>query len=267
MQDRYEVGVVGKAPSNFSLLAHCTFLEGSESETDPCYEQWGLSAPGRWAERHIHNERDCVWVDHHSLRGRAGRRDPDLFVGGAPGVLRRLLSGLFSPRDERSQHMDLAYTQGALAELNLTSANPRDTPRITFHSFGEGVDEAGGDLDVQAVLEGMQYGMRAFDALIPLDGGFERVWPPLNITTEQELKQFIRDEAWGHHASCTAPIGADDDPFAVLDGEFRVRGANGLRVVDASVFPKIQGTYIALPIYMISEKAADVIIAAAEHSR
>ena len=40
MQDRYEVGVVGKAPTPFSLLAKCTFLKGD----DPCYDQW-LNAP------------------------------------------------------------------------------------------------------------------------------------------------------------------------------------------------------------------------------
>jgi choline dehydrogenase len=48
--------------------------------------------------------------------------------------------------------------------------------------------------------------------------------------------------------------------MAVLDSKFRVRGATGLRVVDASVFPRIPGYYIQTPIYMISEKAADVII-------
>ncbi len=46
-----------------------------------------------------------------------------------------------------------------------------------------------------------------------------------------------------------------------VDGNFGVRGAQGLRVVDASVFPRIPGTFIVLPIYMISEKAAAVIIA------
>ncbi|KAI3343635.1 GMC oxidoreductase [Ustulina deusta] len=270
MQDRYEVGVVGKAPSNFSLLAHCTFLEGSESETDPCYEQWAspLLVDGLKGT-YTTNGIAFGWIHHSSVAGQGA--DPDLFVGGAPAFFDGYYPGYsVHATNDHSIWTWLtlkAHSRNHAGTVNLTSANPRDTPRITFHSFGEGVDEAGGDLDVQAVLEGMQYGMRAFDALIPLDGGFERVWPPLNITTEQELKQFIRDEAWGHHASCTAPIGADDDPFAVLDGEFRVRGANGLRVVDASVFPKIPGTYIALPIYMISEKAADVIIAAAEHSR
>jgi choline dehydrogenase len=49
--------------------------------------------------------------------------------------------------------------------------------------------------------------------------------------------------------------------MAVLDSSFRVRGTKSLRVIDASVFPKIPGYYLALPVYMISEKAADVILA------
>jgi choline dehydrogenase len=48
--------------------------------------------------------------------------------------------------------------------------------------------------------------------------------------------------------------------MAVLDSKFRVRGTTGLRVVDASVFSQIPGYYIQTPIYMVSEKAADVIL-------
>ena len=51
------------------------------------------------------------------------------------------------------------------------------------------------------------------------------------------------------------------DPNAVLDSKFRVRGTSGLRVVDASVFPKIPGFFIVVPIYMVSEKATDVLLA------
>ncbi len=48
---------------------------------------------------------------------------------------------------------------------------------------------------------------------------------------------------------------------AVLDNDFKVRGAENLRVVDASVFPRIPGLFILSSVYMISEKASDVIIA------
>jgi len=49
--------------------------------------------------------------------------------------------------------------------------------------------------------------------------------------------------------------------MAVLDGKLRVRGTTGLRVVDASVFPTIPGFYIQSSIYVVAEKAADVIVA------
>ncbi|KJK78189.1 hypothetical protein H634G_06361 [Metarhizium anisopliae BRIP 53293] len=48
--------------------------------------------------------------------------------------------------------------------------------------------------------------------------------------------------------------------MAVLDSSFRVRGVKGLRVVDASVYPRIPGTFTALSTYMVGEKAADVIL-------
>ena len=53
--------------------------------------------------------------------------------------------------------------------------------------------------------------------------------------------------------------GRDGDPMAVLDGNFRVRKTKGLRVADASVFPRIPGFFIVTSVYMIGEKAAEVI--------
>jgi len=91
-------------------------------------------------------------------------------------------------------------------------------------------------------------------------GSVKELCPGPNYDTPERLKEFIQNEAWGHHASCSCKIGTDDDPMAVLDSRFRVRQTEGLRVVDASVFPKIPGYFIVSAIYMISEKASDVII-------
>jgi choline dehydrogenase-like flavoprotein len=77
------------------------------------------------------------------------------------------------------------------------------------------------------------------------------------------LGQWVRDNAWGHHASCTCAIGPRQ-AGGVVDGSFRVHGVSGLRVVDASVFPRIPGFFIVSAIYMIAEKAADVILADAD---
>ncbi len=83
----------------------------------------------------------------------------------------------------------------------------------------------------------------------------------------EDLEEYVRNQSWGHHASCTCKIGKDGDPMAVLDSSFRVRGTQGLRVVDASVFPHIPGLFIASAIYMIAEKASDVILADAKCGR
>ncbi len=57
-----------------------------------------------------------------------------------------------------------------------------------------------------------------------------------------------------------ARLGANRDALAVLDNNFRVRGTTNLRVVDASVFPYIPGFFIVTPVYMIAEKASEVIL-------
>ena len=54
--------------------------------------------------------------------------------------------------------------------------------------------------------------------------------------------------------------------MAVLDSNFQVRGVSGLRVVDASVYPRIPGTFTALSTFLVAEKAADVILDAAKAS-
>ena len=55
-------------------------------------------------------------------------------------------------------------------------------------------------------------------------------------------------------------MGPPSDPGAVVDSNFRVLGVEGLRVVDASVFPRIPGFFIVTSIYMISEKASRAIL-------
>ncbi|KAK6863779.1 hypothetical protein PG995_000307 [Apiospora arundinis] len=261
MQDRYEVGVVGKAPTAFSLLERCKFLNG----TDPCYDQWSHGVGGTLKGAYTTNGIAFGFLHHSSQADK--HDDHDLFLGGVPAYFNGYFPGYSV---HATQDLSIwtwltlkAHSRNNAGTVNLTSANPRDTPKITFHSLGEGV---GGEQDLQAVLEGMKYSIDAFEGLIPLDGAFERVWPPPEVSSDEDLKQFARDEHWGHHASCTAPIGADSDPMAVLDGQLRVRGVEGLRVVDASIFPRIPGMYIVTAIYMASEKAADVILEAAKSS-
>lgn len=245
--------MAGEADSEFSLLAPCTWLNG----TDPCLEQW-QDVPllkGAYSTNGI----AIAYLKHSTVAEQIG--SPDLEIGGVPAYFNGYYPG-YAVNATRGKNVWTwltlkAHSRNTAGTVTLKSANPRDIPNILFNSFAEGGDE-----DVQAVLEGVQFGIQAFKNLIPLDGGFTQIWPPPATTqTDDELRQFIRDEAWGHHASCSCPIGADGDPMAVLDSKFRVRGVDGLRVVDASAFPRIPGTYIVLPLYMLSEKAADAVLA------
>jgi choline dehydrogenase len=263
LQDRYENTIVGEAPTDFTITSQCTFLR---TNPDPCLVQWqnNVHDKGTYATNGI-----AIAVLRNSSTSSADY--PDLLISGAPANFQGYFPGYSSKALADNKHWAWivlkSHVRNNLGTVTLRSADPRDTPIINFRYFDEGLTTGGADeLDLQAQYEGLQFARQAFKDLIPLDGSFTETWPGSVVKTETEMKDFIKREAWGHHASCTCPIGADDDANAVLDSNFRVRGIDGLRVVDASVFPKIPGYYIALPTYQISEKASDVILADAKDS-
>ena len=84
------------------------------------------------------------------------------------------------------------------------------------------------------------------------------------LTDDDALEQFVRKASVGvWHASCTCRMGTDDDPMAVTNNAGRVRGVDGLRVVDASVFPVVPCANTNFPVLMTAEKMADAILAGA----
>jgi 5-(hydroxymethyl)furfural/furfural oxidase len=84
------------------------------------------------------------------------------------------------------------------------------------------------------------------------------------LTDDEQLEAFCRKAAVGvWHASCTCRMGSDDDPMAVTDPAGRVRVVDGLRVVDASIFPVVPCANTNFPVLMTAEKCADAILAGA----
>ncbi|KAF6813863.1 alcohol dehydrogenase [Colletotrichum plurivorum] len=255
LQDRYETTVVAETPTDFKITEDCTFSRPGEA--DPCLEKWKEgtskgSSPGIYGSNGI----SLGVVKKSSV----AEGDPDLFIAGAPVAFPGYYPGYSADGTKDARHWSWitlkAHSRNRAGTVTLRSADPRDMPLINFNSFANAAD---GAKDIQAVVEGMRLSRKMFESVVPLTGGFTEVWPGANVT-DDKLPEFVRNEAWGHHASCTCPIGKDGDPAAVLDAQFRVRGTEGLRVVDASVFPRIPGFYLIVPTYMISEKAADVIL-------
>jgi len=79
---------------------------------------------------------------------------------------------------------------------------------------------------------------------------------------DDQLEAFVRKAAVGvWHASCTCRMGGEDDPLAVTDPAGRVRAVDGLRVVDASIFPVVPCANTNFPVLMTAEKCADAILA------
>ena len=82
------------------------------------------------------------------------------------------------------------------------------------------------------------------------------------MTDDEALEDFVRTASIGvWHASCSCRMGAEDDPMAVVDNVGRVRGVQGLRVVDASIFPVVPCANTNFPTMMTAERIADAILA------
>lgn len=248
LQDRYEVGVVNRM--NFDTWE---VLEGAKfAPGDPQYKMWAANRTG------VYTTNGAVLAI--IKRGLASQPLPDLFMFALLGLFRGYFptfSRLFADHLNYLTWAILkAHTNNTAGYVRLKSKDPRDRPYINFRYFDEGNDTSGND--VKSVVEGIKY-VRTLTAPLIKEGLIaEEELPGKAVQTDAEITQFVKDYAWGHHASCTCPIGPRDGG-GVVNGDFEVHGTQNLRIVDASVFPKIPGFFIVSSIYIIGEKAADVI--------
>jgi choline dehydrogenase len=256
LQDRYEVGVVNRMnfPS-WEVLEGATFAGG-----DPQYKEWSTS---KEAGVYATNGAVLAAIKRSDLK----RPLPDLFCFALLGLFRGYAPGysrLFATNLNYLTWAVLkAHTNNRAGEVTLRSNDPLDMPDVNFHYFEEGSDTRGEDLD--SVVDGIKFVRMLTADLITHGVIAEEESPGKAVQSDDDLKQFVRDSAWGHHASCTCAIGPAGRG-GVLGSDFKVHGTKGLRVVDASVFPRIPGFFIVSAVYMIGEKAADVILADARRA-
>jgi choline dehydrogenase len=247
LQDRYEVGVVHRMDfPEWEIYRNVTFSPG-----DPQFAEWQRCRTGVYSTNGA-----VLSVFKHSP---VAEGPPDLFCMALLTCFQGYYPNYSKVFAEKLNYLTWvvlkAHTRNRAGEITLRSADPRDTPSIDFRYFDQGGEE-----DLDAVVDGIRFirkltaGMRRAHQII------EEV-PGDAVATADQLKTFIRDNAWGHHASCTCAIGPRESG-GVLSSDFRVHGAQGLRIVDASVFPRIPGSFIVCAIYMIAEKAAEQILAA-----
>ncbi|HEV7252711.1 MAG TPA: choline dehydrogenase [Mesorhizobium sp.] len=142
--------------------------------------------------------------------------------------------------------------QESRGRITLASADPTAKARIQFNFLST-------EMDRQEMREGVRITrdivrQKAMESILG-----EELAPSPRLQSDAELDAFVRETAETEfHPSCTCKMGTDD--LAVVDADLKVHGMEGLRVVDASVMPKIVSANLNGPTIMIAEKAADKIL-------
>jgi choline dehydrogenase len=135
--------------------------------------------------------------------------------------------------------------------VKLRSTDPTAKPRILTNTLSE-------PEDVAALVQGVKLA-REWAATEPLASALSReIYPGPEVQGDEEIEADARRRVdLIYHPVGTCRMGEGED--AVVDPELRVRGIDGLRVVDASVFPVIPGGNTNAPTIMVAERAADLI--------
>ena len=252
LQDRYEMTVVHELDGELDVLRGMTLDAPDPARPDPALAKWWSDRNGPYASNGV--------VGALVKKSLPTLPTPDLFVFGIVGNFHGYRRGWAHELSADHKHFSWAilkaHTTNRGGEVRLRSNDPRDRPDVCFHYFDEGTP--GFERDLDAVVDGVLTARRIMKRL---GAATREVRPGPHVGTRAEIAAYVRDNAWGHHASCSNKMGLASDRSAVVDQNFRVHGTEGLRVVDASVFPRIPGFFVVAPIFMIAEKATDAILA------
>jgi choline dehydrogenase len=244
MQDNYESPVIIRAQEPWVDYAAspCTVTFNA---SDPCFVEWDTNSTGPYSTgpgTYFGHWRSSVSWDN----------DSDLFFLGAagygsygfyPGYSNRRPS----PADWTSTMVKM-QTANPAGTVTLRSKDPRVAPKINFNFFTHRAER-----DLQAMVDGTELVKRAFD---DFGAPYEVVRPD----PEVDIRQAIMDEAFSHHAVSSCRMGPAGHKDYCVDSRFRVNGVESLRVVDASVFPRVPGAMPNGPTFTISRKALEVIL-------
>jgi choline dehydrogenase len=180
------------------------------------------------------------------IHSRPGLPAPDLELMFAPGLFQN--EGLTPASAHGFTIMAVALQPHSVGAVRLRSADPLAKPEI---DPGYLSDPPGNDLRVLAAGLKLARRIVSMPALAKLAG--DEITPG-----SRTVSTHIRDTAHGiYHAVGTCRMGTDE--LAVVDHHLRVRGLDGLRVVDASIIPRIPRGHTNLPTMIIADKAADLI--------
>jgi choline dehydrogenase len=137
--------------------------------------------------------------------------------------------------------------------VRITSADPKSAPSILFNYLST-------EQDKREWVEAIRTARAIMKQAAFSEYNSGEISPGDSVATDEEILEWVRqDGETAYHPSCTNKMGTDE--MAVVDPlTMKVRGLEGIRVVDASVMPYVTNGNIYAPVMMIAEKAADLIL-------
>jgi choline dehydrogenase len=205
------------------------------------------------------------WLLAHDGLGATNHFEAGGFIRSRPGIRYPDIQYHFLPMAVSYDGSSLAKEHGFQAHVGpmrsrsrgwvrLTSAQPAEKPRIFFNYLSQPEDWIEMRACVRLTRE--VFAQKAFDRY----RGRE-IQPGADVQTDEQIDEFIRQKVESaYHPSCTCKMGDPRDPMAVVDPETKVRGLEGLRVVDSSIIPSVTTGNLNAPTIMLAEKAADHIL-------
>jgi len=271
LQDNHEFPLVGVAQRVLASIPvagdpNCTFAAPpGGAAADPCVAAFQQRGTGPYARAGL-NSNAFFLKTNHSVDN-----ENDILLFTIPNGAFR---GFWPPEAVSNIPPEVPGTIGmALVKMNpqnvnagkvtLRTADPQDPPEINFELFGDKKSE---DVDLNAMADAAAWARTMYGKIKAPVGPARLAEPPCPSFSPSKTdcragdKQWVKDQAFGHHAVGTCAMGKEDDDNAVVDSKFRVRGVKGLRVVDGSVFPGLPGAFPVLATFLISEKAAEDIL-------
>jgi choline dehydrogenase len=136
--------------------------------------------------------------------------------------------------------------------LKIRSADPSAPPEIRINYLATETDRA-------AFIDGIRILRNVLAAPALKSHSVEEVYPGVKAASDEDLLDYCRKTgSTVYHPTSTCRMG--NDPLAVVDQRLRLRGIDGLRVVDASIMPDLMSGNTNAPTIMIAEKASDMIL-------
>ncbi|MEI9887700.1 MAG: GMC family oxidoreductase N-terminal domain-containing protein [Rhizomicrobium sp.] len=191
-----------------------------------------------------------VFESHAVLRSTAGLDRPDIQVVFQPARRNQNLFPL--PLGHGFAISIVLLHPKSRGSVTLKSADPRALPLVDPRLLSA-------PEDIDPLVRGLDLARRVFATPVFAPYRATEFLPGATVAGDAQWRDYVRaTAATVHHPAGSCRMGVDDD--AVVTPELKVRGIEGLRVADASVFPKLMGGNTNAPVMMVAEKAADMIL-------